>query len=83
MSTVFALLIDLYLAAVALDWLLAVTRFQVDPSLRAKLHQIVDPFPEWIRTTIRPSFNGVDLSRIAAIVLLLTARTLVLVVGRW
>ena len=79
MSTVFALLIELYIGAVVLDWMLVSTRFHVTPGLTARVRIIVEPYMNWIRTSIRPSFNGVDLSRVAAIVLLLTARVLVLV----
>ena len=78
MGMVFALLIDLYIAAVVLHCLLGATRLQVEPGMRAKLYSLVEPLLGSIRSTIRPSLNGVDLSGISAVALLLILRLVVL-----
>ena len=82
MNTVLVLLIDLYLGAVVLDWLLDSTCFQMEPGVKARLKSIVEPLLARIRTSIQPSFNGVDLSRAAAIALLVMARMAVLTLVR-
>ena len=78
MGSVFALLIELYLAAVAIDWVLAGTRFQVNGNLRDRIRGVVQPYVSWVRATVSPSFNGVDLSHAAAIAMLLVMRAVVL-----
>ena len=77
MSMVFALLIDLYIAAVVLDWLLTFRCLHVEPGLRARLRGVVEPFLGWIQSAIRPSCNGVSMTRVIAVVLLLVARAAV------
>ena len=78
MRMISALLIELYLVVVAIDWVLAGTRFQVNGNLRAQIHGFVQPYVSWVRATVGPTFNGVDLSHATAIALLLVVRAVVL-----
>ena len=69
-----ALLLDAYVAATVLDWLLGATRFQISPSARARLRSILEPYLSWVRTQIQPSWNGHDLTHLTAVLILMVVR---------
>jgi len=78
MRSILTFLIDVYLAAVVLDWALTSTQFQVKPWIKIKVRIIVEPLLEAVQNLISPSYGGTDLSRITAIVLLFAARATLL-----
>ncbi len=75
------ILVDIYLSMLVTRWFLDVTPLHVAPAVRAFLHNATEPYISQVRRHLTPSWNGKDVTFLAAVCLLIGARVILAALG--